>query len=243
MGLNSFSKDDKILIGNIMDKYYKYKDTNISISTNFLNLERLKVATKYLDSNKIPYNIYEPYEFLEKKIIYFGDYLDYVTFYKASIPPTVTHSNILGTLFSLGISDEIIGDIIIEDGYFYYTNLTRMNDFLENNFLKVSRHPIKLEKVNEIILNKDHFKELTILVSSLRLDNVVSKIISKSRSKIDEMILNKEILLNYEEIKNGNITLKEDDIISIRKHGKFKIVSKEGITKKNNIVLKVIKYV
>ena len=239
----NFSKEDKILIGNVMDKYYKYKDTNISTSTNFLNLERLKVVTKYLDSNKIPYNIYEPYDFLEKKIIYFGDYLNYVTFYKVIIPTTVTHSNILGTLFSLGINDDIIGDIIVEDGYFYYTNLTRMNEFLENNFLKVSRHPIKLEKVNEIILTKEHFKELTILVSSLRLDNIVSKIISKSRSKIDEMILNKEILLNYEEIKNGNITLKEDDILSIRRHGKYKIIAKEGITKKNNIVLKVIKYV
>ena len=243
MSLNNFSKEDKILIGNILDKYKKYNNTGIDTCSNFLNLEKLKVVTKYLDSNKIKYNIYEPYDFLEKKIIYFGDYLDYVTFYKAKISDKISHSNILGTLFGLGINDDVIGDIIVEDGYFYYTNLTRMNSFLEDNFLKVSNYPIKLEKVDEIILTKEHFKELTILVSSMRLDNVVSKIINKSRRQIDEMIDNKEILLNYEEIKNGNGVLKESDILSIRRNGKYKIVGRDGITKRNNIVLKIVKYV
>ena len=227
----------------IQDKYNKYNSTGIDTCSNFLNLEKLKIVTKYLDSKKIEYHIYEPYDFLEKKIIYFGEYLDYVTIYKATIPDKINHSNILGTLFSLGISDDIIGDIFVEDGYFYYTNLTRMNQFIEDNLTRISNYPVKLKRVDEIILNKDHFKELNVLVSSKRLDNVVSKIINKSRRQIDEMIANKEILLNYEEIKNGNKILNDNDILSIRRHGKYKIVCEDGITKRNNIVLKLVKYV
>ena len=47
------------------------------------------------------------------------------------------HSQILGTLFSLGLDDSLIGDIFVEDGYFYYTNLTRMNSFIENNLVQM----------------------------------------------------------------------------------------------------------
>ena len=159
------------------------------------------------------------------------------------IPDKINHSNILGTLFSLGISDDIIGDIIVEDGYFYYTNLTRMNAFLEDNFTRVSNYPIKLVKIDELVLNKEHFKEFNVLVSSMRLDNVVSKVVNKSRRQIDEMIDNKEILLNYEEIKNGNMILKEEDVLSIRRNGKYKVIGVDGITKRNNIVLKLVKYV
>ena len=77
----------------------------------------------------------------------------------------------------------------------------------------------------------------------MRLDNVVSKVVNKSRRQIDEMIDNKEILLNYEEIKNGNMILKEEDVLSIRRNGKYKVIGVDGITKRNNIVLKLVKYV
>ena len=57
------------------------------------------------------------------------------------------------------------------------------------------------------------------------------------------MFLDKMILLNYHEIKNNNTILKEDDILSIRRYGKYKIGKDLGFTKKDNIILEIIKYI
>ena len=240
---NYYSKEDKILLGNILDKYNKYINNGISTYSNFLNSRELKLITKYLDSKKIKYSIYPDYAFVEKKIIVFGSYLDYITYYKVNIDNTINHSNILGTLFSLGLNEDMIGDIFVEDNYFYLTSLSRMDEFLKREFLSIKHKPIKLIKVDEIILLKEHFKSFDILVNSYRLDNIVSKITNNSRSIIDRMIIDKEIMLNYQEIKSSSVTLVSGDILSIRRYGKYKIGDNKGLTKKNKFILEVIKYI
>lgn len=237
-----YTKKENILISSIMDKYRIYKKDNKSTCTNFLNPSELKLATSYLNSEKINYSIYEPYPFMEKKIIYFGDYNNFVTFYKISISKEITHPNILGTLFSLGLTPNTIGDIFIEDGYFYYTNLSRMNSFLEHNFLTINNEKITLNRVSEIIIKRKQFEEYTIMVSSLRIDNIISKLASCSRNQALDMIKNKLVLLNYEEEIKAHTILKKDDIISIRRVGKFKIGEEKGYTKKNNLILEIYKY-
>lgn len=238
-----YSKEDKIVLRNVLDKYNKYINYGISTYSNFLNSRELSIVTNYLNSKKIEYSIYPEYDFIEKKIIVFGNYQDYITYYKVNIDNTITHSNILGTLFSLGLNDDMIGDIIVEDGYFYLTSLSRMDEFLNHEFLSIKHKSIKLKKVEDIILEKEHFKSINILVSSYRLDNIVSKITNNSRSIIDRMILDKEITLNYHDIKNSSINLVKGDILSIRRHGKYKVGDNKGLTKKNKFILEVIKYV
>ncbi len=237
-----YSKEDKILLANVLDKYNAYEKNGISTYTNFLNMGQAKLISSFLDNRKISYSIYQPYPFLEKVIFYFGEYENFVTFYKASITD-ITHSQILGTLFSLGFDESLIGDIFVEEGYFYYTNLTRMNSFLESNLMMIKGELIKLIKVDEIILNRKHFEEINILVSSMRIDSVVSKITSKSRNQVNEMILDKLVLLNYSELNKMNVLLKEGDILSIRRFGKYKIGKVNGYTKKDNIVLEIIRYI
>jgi len=237
-----YNKEDKILLANVLDKYKAYEKNGISTYTNFLNMGQARLVSNFLDNKKISYSIFKPYPFLEKVIIYFGEYEDFVTFYKASIND-ITHSQILGTLFSLGFDEGLIGDIFVEDGYFYYTNLTRMNSFLESNLMMIKGELIKPVKTDEIVLNKKHFEDYTILVSSMRLDSVVSRIISKSRNQVNDLILDKMVLLNYAEVNKTNILLKEGDILSIRRFGKYKIGKVVGTTKKDNMVLEIIKYV
>lgn len=238
----NYNKEDKILLGNIIDKYKSYQKSGKSTYSNFLNMRQAKLITEYLNNQKISYSIYQPYPFLEKVIIYFGEYEDFVTFYKVNISD-ITHSQILGTLFSLGLDNDLIGDIFVEDDCFYYTNLTKMNSFLEESLIMIKNTLITLEKTDEIILLKKHFETLKVLVSSMRIDCVVSKLTSKSRSQVNTMFADKMILLNYDEVGKTNIILKEGDILSIRKFGKYKIGSFLGYTKKDNMVLEIIKYV
>lgn len=239
---NYYTKEEKILISQVVDQYYHYLKTGMSTSSSFLNPIELKLVTSYLKSQKIPYFIYDIYSFLEKKIIYFGEYQDFITIYKGYTDIMVTHPQILKSLFSIGFKQNTIGDIFVEDNYFYITNLTKMNEFLENNLLEIGGQVVTLEQVSEIILTKNHFATSNILVSSMRIDNVISKLVPCSRVKAMEMLKNGYVFLNYQEYNHSFYLVKENDILSIRKVGKYKIGKTLGYSKKNNIILEIIRY-
>ena len=126
-------KQDKILRDNVLDKYYSYLSNKRKTSTNFFNSFDIDKITRFLDNKNIEYGVYDKYPFLEKKIIYFGEYDNYITIFKAKKSDKIKHSNILGTLFSLGLTDDVIGDIIVMDDYFYLTTLTHLSNFIKNN--------------------------------------------------------------------------------------------------------------
>lgn len=233
-------KEDKIIVSNILDKYIKYNKTNISTYTNFLDQRRLKLVEDTLKYLKIDYNIYINNDYLEKAIIYFGEYEDFITIYQ--IDGKFEHKDILGTLFSLGLNYDLIGDIVVEENYAYFTSLTRLNDLIDNNFNMIKNKYIKPKKVNEMIITKDKFNNFNIIISSMRLDCIVSKLANLGRNDAVKYINDGFVLLNYKECKNIKKQVFEGDIISIRKVGKFKIRNEEKKTKKDNILLNISKY-
>ena len=62
----------------------------------------------------------------------------------------------------------------------------------------------------------------------------ISKCLKKDKFK------NREVILNYEVLTNLSYLLKEEDIFSIRKYGKFKYIGKVKQTKKIIILLRYI---
>lgn len=236
-------KQDKILRDNVLDKYYSYLSNKRKTSTNFFNSFDIDKITRFLDNKNIEYGVYDKYPFLEKKIIYFGEYDNYITIFKAKKSDKIKHSNILGTLFSLGLTDDVIGDIIVMDDYFYLTTLTRLSSFIKNNLTIINGERIELLEETDIVLNKDRFLKMKLLVSSMRVDTIVSKITNTNRLKVNSMIKDNIILVNYNTIKSSSLILKNNDILSIRKYGKYIIKNIIGTTKKNNLVLEIEKYI
>lgn len=234
-------KEDKILVKNVIDKYLKYEKTGINTYTNFLDLRQYKLVTDVLKSEKISYNTYKVCDECEKVIIYFGSYDNYVTIYSFE-SHDVKHKDVLGTLFSLGYNIDTIGDIFVNNDYVYFTNLSRLNPFLETNLYMIKNNRIELKKVDSIILNDDRFISLKIVISSYRLDVIVSKLGHLSRSDSIKYINDGLVLLNYEEVKNKNKLVNIGDIISIRKIGKFKIENELLKSKKDNYLIDVKKY-
>lgn len=236
-------KQDKILRDNVLNKYYSYLSNKRKISTNFFNSFDIDKITRFLDNKNIEYGVYDKYPFLEKKIIYFGEYDNYITIFKAKKSDKIKHSNILGTLFSLGLTDDVIGDIIVMDDYFYLTTLTRLSSFIKNNLTIINGERIELLEDTNIVLNKDRFLKMKLLVSSMRVDTIVSKITNTNRLKVNSMIKDNIILVNYNTVKSSSLILKNNDILSIRKYGKYIIKNIIGTTKKNNLVLEIEKYI
>lgn len=234
-------KEDRVLIKSVIDKYMKYEKTNISTYTNFLDVRQYKLIEKILKHEKISFNTYKACEECEKLLVYFGNYEDYVTIYSFK-NSDIKHKDVLGTLFSLGYDIDTIGDIFVNNDYVYFTNLSRLNPFLETNLYMIKNNRIELKKVDSIILNDDRFISLKIVIPSYRLDVIVSKLGHLSRSDSIKYINDGLVLLNYEEVKNKNKLVNIGDIISIRKIGKFKIENELLKSKKDNYLIDVKKY-
>ncbi len=209
--------------------------------TFFLEPNEIKEVNKYLKKDE--FNIFKPFEEAEK-IIFYKETLPKVVLFKIITKETLRHQDILGSIFSLNIDKEIFGDIIIDDNNYYFYLLDSMKDYFLTNFNKIKNNYIELKEININSLRdyKRKFKELELIIKSERIDTIVSNITNTSRSKVKDKFKNKEIILNYEILTNPSYLLKEEDIFSIRKYGKFKYLGKVKQTKKNNYIVKIYKY-
>ena len=230
------AKEDRMLLARTVEDLKKDKPTF------FLDPRECKFLIPYLNKNKINYQIYKPYNEANKCIFYSKKEPNIILLEIVS-KGILTHSKILGSILSEAIDVHLIGDIIVSDRYYFYTTLEGAR-ILEYSLKKVGRENISLIR-RDISLMKDyipHYDYLNLKVDSLRIDLVISKLLSKSRREVKELINRKEVILNYEVLKNGSYILKENDVFSIRRHGKYKYLEIINTTKRNSLIIKLQKY-
>lgn len=211
-------------------------------SSGFLDPLELKLVTSKLKKNE--YNIYSVYEEADKKILYKNE-IPSVKLYKINSYEKLIHQEIMGSLYSLSIDKSMIGDIIVDEEEYYFYIIDKMSSYIENSLYMIGNKYVTIEEVSlEYLENyKKKYETKNIIVPSLRIDAVISKIINTSRSNSVDLIKNKCVILNYSILKNDSTILKENDIFSIRKYGKYKFSKVVKNTKKDNIIIEYFKYI
>ncbi|WP_313961436.1 YlmH/Sll1252 family protein [uncultured Parvimonas sp.] len=222
-----------------------YKDVFVS---NFFTPLEFKYIERILKNLDLDYDIIFAGEDYERKFIIFyrneyvlNDYLETLRFKDIS---GIEHRNILGSILHLGITREKVGEILKVDEYWYVYCLKPIGTFLFSNGLKFSGQDLKLEILNDnfIPTNFRKYEDEKIIVSSLRLDCFVKELSRTSREIAQKVIKSGNVNLNYEECKDFDKKINENDIISIRKEGKFKVDSFDGLTKKNKFIVNIKRY-
>lgn len=210
-------------------------------NTYFLDPKELELVKGKLRKNE--YSIYYPYPDSEKNIIYKKNIPEVLLYeIKSKIP--LRHQDILGTMYSLNIASDLFGDILIINNRYYIYILPIVRNYFESNFTMVRNSHIELEEI-DIDTFKDYereYEELEFIVSSNRIDTIVSYLCHTGRNSINEKIKRKEILLNYDYLKDSSYKLKENDTFSIKKIGKFKYMGIIKDTKGGHVVIKLLKY-
>lgn len=224
------------IIDKHIEKLYKYGYTDFLLPNEFLQVKNKLKKTEY--------NVYKPYIDSEKVILY-RKVKPEIVLYKIICSETLRHQDILGTLFSLNLSIYVYGDIVIDDGNYYLFVLPVISKYLESNLINIRNVPITLEKEDlSVIANYQRkYEKIEIQVSSLRIDVILSKITRLSRNSINEKIKSNEIYLNYNILTNNSYIIKENDIFSIKKYGKYKYNNVVNITKKGNFIIVIDKYI
>lgn len=210
--------------------------------TYFLDPKEANLVKSKLKKDE--YSIYSPYPDSNKVILYKNKEPKIILYeIKTKIP--LRHQDILGSIFSLNITNEMFGDIVIDNNHYYIFVLDLISKYIKSNLLFIKNTSIELEEKDLNTLNNHYQKyiESTIIVSSLRIDTIIARITNNNRKNIIDKIKDKEIFINYELLTKSSYLLKENDIFSIRKFGKYKFIGIEKTTKKNNYIIKYLKYV
>ena len=153
------------------------------------------------------------------------------------------HKHYLGTIMSLGVKRELIGDLIVEGNICYGIADDEIFNFLSTNLTEIAKNPVTFEESDKEEIPEFKFQEITDSVSSLRLDNIIAAAINNSRSKSLELIEAGEVSINYTVSKDKSLLLKEGDIISVKKKGKFIFDKLIGENKKEKYKVLIKKFV
>lgn len=155
----------------------------------------------------------------------------------------ITHRDVLGALIGLGIKRECIGDILIDEDIYVYV-VKEMADYIINTLSSVGKVSVtcKYSDINEVnSIKVENYIEKTIIVSSYRLDNIISEICCLSREKAKQYIILKNVKINGIININPDYNVKIDDLISIHRFGRVIVKEEVNKTKKDKYVLKVLK--
>ena len=155
----------------------------------------------------------------------------------------ITHSQVLGSLMGLNIDRNVIGDIMVDENGAFFAVASEFDRFIQENFTKVGRFDIRLELIKEPVAFVQQFEDFEIILSSMRLDVVVKALINASRGKAEEYLEAGYVRLNHVALKKGARVCQIGDTLSIRKHGRFKLVEIKKTTKRGKFVVVVSKSV
>ena len=180
-----------------------------SNSTSFVEIKYLNRVKKELKNVK--YNMYEPFIGATKVILY--NKMPNIKIYEIVSSNDLRHQDILGTLYSLNISDEMFGDVVIWNNRYFIIILSSIDNYIKSNLISIRNSKVDLIEKDPYYLKdyKQEYEEFNIIVPSIRVDVIVSKIINSSRSNALEKIKNGDIYLNYELLTKPTYMLKEND--------------------------------
>lgn len=261
--LNKYKKpEEKLILSKILDKISFCETRNQIQVTDFLDLAQQELITKFLKFQKQEnYILFGGFEEAERKTIVFYpekletlikenkiDFNEWIKVLRITLPNEnkgkYEHKNYLGALMKLGIKREKVGDILVDDDGADILISKDILKFLQSNLLELTRfqkaqlEEINLNDIKKVSIEKE---QITITVSSMRLDNIVAELAKCSRSKANELLMQERVFVNFEVVTKQTKEIKEGDRVTIRGKGRFIIKEVLGNTRKGNILVLVEK--
>lgn len=248
--LKNFNEEERKIASKIYDKYILTVKTSKESFSDFVSPNILfKIKESLGEDSDIEFGFNGGSKKNERTIISFRPYNSYAEViypisilkikYNNKFNKKILHKDILGSLIGLGIDRKKIGDILVrKDIYIFVSN--SIKTYVLMNLEQIGKVKVICEEAQESDINiEDETLELKIvLLSSKRIDLVISKVFNFSRNKASELIIKGKVQVNWNVIINKKLEIKEDDMISIRGYGRRKIDDLTGISKKNKIILK-----
>ena len=233
------------LINNVLGKHEE-------VLTDFLDPGERDILKK-IAQTEVCLQSFGGYSNAEKKRVFITEDWDtiapssyQITVFNVEYPQKfacLSHSAILGSLANAGIETSTFGDIITDgNGRWQFFAKSELKDFFQHEINHIGKTKVRIRpSLNQkVIIIDDESEMLNAIVSSLRLDAVLASITHESRQQIKANISNNLVKLNWHSVKDFNIMVDEDDVLSLRHFGRCKITDISTTRKgKHKVVYKL----
>lgn len=156
----------------------------------------------------------------------------------------VGHRDYLGSILSLGINRENIGDICINSDGVYIIVHENFKDYILFNLEKIANVRIQKQEydIDDFKYEEPEHSEHSFSVTSIRLDSILSSGFDISREKAQNLIKSENVRVNHEVICTASKIPKEGSVISVKGYGRIIFAGEVCVTKKNKIRIMIKKY-
>ena len=252
--MNVNSLEEKQLVAHVKDlielseKHYKpyYSDflNDMQISTALEVLEKCGVSDYlmwggYDNADRVVLCVYPQYMCPEN-----SDFPIECISLKYRKTDKLTHRDFLGSLMSLGIKREIVGDIVVGEGITSFFVKSELAAYVKSQIGKIGRVGVTFtDETIDFNGTALEYEEIECTVSSLRVDSIVSAAAKLSRGKAQTLIESGLAAKNSKIVYNTDSKIVSGDKISVRGYGKFTVVFDGEMSKKGKyrIVIKKLK--
>ena len=157
----------------------------------------------------------------------------------------LTHREYLGTLMGQGIDRSKTGDIIIDGKTAYVFVSADIARYLADNMTKIGNQGADIEicAIDEVEIPEPKRETVGAICASLRLDAVVAALCNISRGQSAKLINASLVKVNYRECTDVSRPVAENDLISVRGHGRFVFLHSDGETRKGRLHITAEKYI
>lgn len=158
---------------------------------------------------------------------------------------TLSHRDWMGSLLSLGIKREVLGDIVIWDDFHAVVFCqAKAAAYLISELKKAGRDTVHASpcRLPAGFVPRQQYIPVRGTVASPRADGVVRALCNVSREDAAGLIQRGLVEINYDPISETDAQIESGDILSVRGYGKFQIDEIEQPTGRGRIHLAARKY-
>ncbi len=248
------SKQEEDWLRNFDRKLDYLEDNQTSFNSSFLDPRQLELAEKAIGKRQaLSYTVFGGYPDAERNMIYIFPAhqasslpgLSIILIEWSTHEPDISQRDILGSIMSLGLKRDQVGDIVVTDDHSAFVMIEESKAFhICSNLTRAGAVSLKCSIVDssKIKVIHDKGKEIKGTVASLRIDSVLSLGFGVPRSRVVLLVKNGLTRVNWRAITSPSFILKEGDQISLKGKGRLVITSVEGETRKGRTRLKLKKY-
>lgn len=151
------------------------------------------------------------------------------------------HGQVLGTLMGSGLKRNKFGDIVTDGSRWQLMLDQKIESFVLLQIDRIGKAKVKLESLdfNGLIEIKDEWHTKEEIVSSLRLDNVISSTLNLSREKAKTLIKSNRVKLNWSVNTSPNEEVDTGDVLSVRGFGRIRFNEVLTRTKKDKFLIEI----
>ncbi|MBO7650354.1 MAG: hypothetical protein J6S79_06395 [Lachnospiraceae bacterium] len=229
-----------------------YKENRYTF-TGFLGIGEL--ASFYSMTRSLPpvsYTFYGGTESAERLMLRFGDaetfgYEEPFPIAYLEVKPLMqkyaddlSHRDILGAVMNLGIVREMVGDIYLKENVAYIICCSTMVEYVCENLTKIKHTSVTCRQIASLPdLVAGEPEELSLAVSSERIDGIVAKGFNLSRNEVNELFRRQLIYLDGRLCENNSRMLKPGEQVTVRGYGRLMFCEITGTSRKGRLYARI----